>query len=79
MTKDEGFGAKIDLKQFFEASVGALEVEMESAKAGDRVTRRNSPLVRRNPLAGSTKNRAVADAARALTALWRMQTSKKAI
>lgn len=81
MIKDKGFGARLNLKQFFNASVGALESQTESGVAGDRMLRRNCALVQRNPEGGSLRRseRAIADAAKALTTLWKMQPSKKAI
>jgi hypothetical protein len=87
MTKNEVSAAGsvgIDLKEFFEASVGALQAEMESTKVSGPIisrpiVRRNCALVQRNPLSGNVRNRAVSDAARALTALWKTQTAKKPV
>jgi hypothetical protein len=69
MTKHGGF-AGIDLKQFFEASVDALQNDHGSAETGNHAVRLNRPLVERSRIGGSLTNRALSDAARALTALW---------
>jgi hypothetical protein len=69
MPKQGGF-AGIDLKQFFEASVDALQNDRGSAEIGNQAVRHNCPLVERARIGGSLTNRALADAARALTALW---------
>ena len=77
MLKREGFGSGIDLKEFFEASVTALRDESKSGEMRGRVDQRNCGLVQR-PSTGETLNkRALADAARALTALWKMQAPKR--
>ncbi len=69
MTKHGGF-AGIDLKQFFEASVDALQDNRGSAETGNLAVRHNRPLVERGRIGGNPTDRALADAARALTALW---------
>jgi hypothetical protein len=69
MTKHGGF-AGIDLKQFFEASVDALQNDRGYAEIGNQKVRHNCPLVERGRIRGNLTNRALADAARALTALW---------
>jgi len=77
MPKHEGFGSGIDLKEFFEASVTALRDESKSGEMRGRVDQRNCGLFQR-PSTGETLNkRALADAARALTALWKMQAPKR--
>jgi len=74
MAKQQGLSSRIDAKQFFEASVRALRSESEAI---DR--NRNRAIVQRSATDESQKKRAVADAARALTALWKMQTSIRSI
>jgi hypothetical protein len=71
MTKQAVLGTGIDLKQFFEASVDALQYDGESPDTGSRAIRQNGALVQRNRMNGTPEKRALADAARALTALWR--------
>jgi hypothetical protein len=76
VTKQEVLGAGVDLKEFFEASIGALQEEKKGLKADDRAKRRNRPLVRRPNTDSSSVQRAVTDAARALTAMWRPQPQR---
>ena len=71
MIKQEAFSCGIDLKEFFEASVRALQNERKSIA--------NRAIVDRNGTNETLKKKAVADAARALTALWKAQTSTRAI
>jgi hypothetical protein len=71
MAKQEAFGARIDLKQFFEASVGALDNVQRSGDVANRTIRHNRALVERTQMDGTLTNRALADAAKALTALWK--------
>jgi hypothetical protein len=71
MIKQEAFSCGIDLKEFFEASVSALQNERKSIA--------NRAIVDRNGTNVTLKKKAVADAARALTALWKAQTSTRAI
>jgi hypothetical protein len=71
MAKQETFGAGVDLKQFFEASVGALQNVHSSRELANRTIRHNRALVERTRMDGTLTNRALADAARALTALWK--------
>jgi hypothetical protein len=75
--KHEDLGARVDLKEFFEASIGALQEDKEALKTGDQANRRNRPLVQRVPVNATSANRAVTDAARALAAMWRLQTSAR--
>jgi hypothetical protein len=70
MTKHGVLGGRMDLKHFFEASVDALQDDSGSTETGNRANGRNCALVPRTRDTGLT-NRALADAARALTALWR--------
>ena len=70
MMKDRVSGAQLDLKQFFEASVNALQT-CGATEIGRQTIRHNRALVQRTQTTGSRTNRAVADAARALSALWR--------
>ena len=79
MTKQEAFRSRVDLQQFFEASVSALQHENRSPGIADRTGQRNAALVQRAAPSEILKNRAVADAARALAALWKIQTSKKTV
>lgn len=76
-TKQNALRAQIDLKQFFEASIGALQDEGKASKTGDQAKGRNRPL--RTQVGGYPARRAVADAARALTAMWRLEASKRTI
>ena len=71
-------GEQVDLKEFFEASMGALQQDGELLKDGDK-NRRNRPLVQRTKTDSSSVQRAVSDAARALTAMWRPQLIKRTI
>jgi hypothetical protein len=71
MIKQEAFSCGIDLKEFFEASVRALQNERKSIA--------NRAIVDRNGTNETLKKKAVADAARALTALWKAQTSTRTI
>ena len=75
MAKQQALSTRIDAKEFFEASMSALRDEKESFKAGNR----NRALVQKTETDESFKKRAVADAARALTALWKMQTSTRPV
>ncbi len=79
MTKKYFSGTPVDLKQFFEASIRALQNDKEPLRIGNQGVRRNSPLVQKTQIDWSPGNRAVADAAKALTALWRMQNCKRSI
>ena len=74
MAKQQGLSSRIDAKQFFEASVSALRAESEPIGRN-----RSRAIVQRSATDESQKKRAVADAARALTALWKMQTSIRSI
>jgi hypothetical protein len=71
MAKQGAFGAQIDLKQFFEASVGALQNVHRSGEVANQTIRHNRALVERTRMDVNLTNRALADAARALTALWK--------
>ena len=77
MTKQETFRSRVDLQQFFEASVNAVQQGSESLGIANRTGQRNAALVQRAATSENLKNRAVADAARALAALWKIQTSKR--
>jgi hypothetical protein len=80
MTKNnDAFGSGMDLKEFFEASVSALQSEGKSLETRSRTDRRNRALVNRTATDDTLKKRAVADAARALTALWKLQTAKRTV
>ncbi len=71
MAKQEAFGARLDLKQFFEASVGALQNMNGSGEVANRAIRHHRAPVERTRVDVTQTNRALADAARALTALWK--------
>jgi hypothetical protein len=74
-TKHEVVRAGVDLKEFFEASICALQHDGEALKTADLAKGRNRPLVVRTRTDASATRRTVADAARALTAMWRPRTS----
>jgi hypothetical protein len=76
MTKQETLDSRVDLKQFFEASINALQHESRSERAGSRTDLRHAALVQRAATDATPKNRAVADAARALTALWKIHPTR---
>jgi len=78
MIKPQAFGSGIDVKQFFEASVSALRHQSKSVETGNR-TNRNRTLVQRTATDDILNKRALADAASALTVLWKMQTSKRTV
>jgi hypothetical protein len=71
MEKQTASIAGVDLKQFFEASVDALQNAGHPAKSGDRAARRSSALVERGALDMTLRTRALTDAARALSTLWK--------
>ena len=69
MTKQEGSSSSRDLKQVFEVAISALH---EESKSVEPTVRGNRALVQRAVTAETLKKRAVVDAARALTALWKI-------
>jgi hypothetical protein len=71
MIKHEVLGTGINLKQFFEASVDALQNDCRFSHISNQTSHRNCALVQRTQTDRSLANRALADAASALTALWR--------
>lgn len=77
MTKQEDFGSRVDLKQFFEASISALQHEGGAERKETRADLRHAALVQRAATVATPKNRAVADAARALAALWKIHPKRK--
>jgi hypothetical protein len=79
MTKQEAFSSRVDLKDFFEASISALQHENRSLGMAKHPDQRHVALVQRAVSNDTLKNRAVADATRALAALWKIQTSKRTI
>jgi hypothetical protein len=79
MTKQEAFSSRVDLKQFFEASISALQHESRCQGMAKHIAQRHVALVQRAATNDTLKNRAVADAARSLAALWKIPTSKKTI
>ena len=79
MINPQAFGSGIDVKQFFEASVSALRHESKSVETRNRTNQRNRTLVQRTATDDILNKRALADAASALTVLWKMQTSKRTV
>lgn len=77
MTKQEAFSSRVDLKQFFVASISALQHENSSPGMTEHTDQRHVALVHRAASNDTLKNRAAAHAARALAALWKIQTSKR--
>ena len=77
MKKHEVVGSQIDLHRFFEASLRALQNESKSAYTRNSGERGNRALVQRNQTDGSQKRQALADAAKALAALWKVQPLSK--
>jgi hypothetical protein len=78
MTKQKIEKAPVDLKQFFEASISALQAEGKAAKT-NQANGRNRPLIQRTNIGAYPTRSAVADAARALTTMWRLETHKRGI
>ena len=74
MIKHEVPGTGINLKQFFEASIDALQNDWRFSQISNQTIRRNCALVQRTRTDPTLTKRAVADAARTLTALWRTQS-----
>jgi hypothetical protein len=74
MIKENAVKPGMNLKQFFEASVSALQNEGKAIAIQDGIQQRNRALVSRSASDANLKRRAVADAAKALSALWKMQT-----
>ena len=74
--KQKVLSPSVDLKQFFEASIGALEAEGMALEISDPTKGRNRPLLQRTQTAGFPARRAMADAARALTAMWRLKPQR---
>jgi len=72
-------GSKVDLHRFFEASVRALRDESASIETRYGRVRGNRALVQGKETDESLRKRAVADAAKALTALWKIRPVGKAI
>jgi hypothetical protein len=79
MMKRPTFSSRIDPKQFFEASVHALREESKSVESRCATGLRSRALVQRITPDEILRKRAVADAARALSILWKAQTSKSTI
>jgi hypothetical protein len=80
MAKRQELNSRIDAKQFFEASVSALREESKSIESKSAEARsRNRALVQRTATDEALIRRAVDDAARALTALWKMQPSTRTV
>lgn len=79
MAKREALSAGIDLKQFFEASVSALQDDSKIVDLSSCTPARKRALVQRTAPGEIRNRRALADAAKALTTLWNMQTSTRAV
>jgi hypothetical protein len=75
MTKDKVVKAPVDLKQFFEASISALQAEGKASKTG-HANGRNRQLIQRTNIGGYPSTRALADATRTLAAMWRLKPQK---
>ena len=71
MEKHAALISPVNLKQFFEASVDALQNAGKTTKSGDRADRRSSALVERGAPDITLRTRALTHAARALTILWK--------
>ena len=71
MEKQTALIVRVDLKQFFEASVDALQNAGNLSRTSDPAVRRSSALVRRGAVDATLRARALSDAARALAALWK--------
>ena len=71
MKEQEVHGVQVDLKQFFEASVRALLNDSQSAVNMAQGLQRSTAVVQRSLIEDAMRKRAEADAARALTALWK--------
>jgi hypothetical protein len=74
MIKHEVLRTGVNLKEFFEASVDALQNDGKPSRNCKQTIRRNCALVQRTRTDPTLTKRAVADAARTLTALWRTQS-----
>ena len=72
MEKQPALLSGVDLKRFFEASVGALQSAADPTTIANPTARGRSSLVPRSVVDGAFGRRALADAARALTTLWKM-------
>jgi hypothetical protein len=76
MKEHKGAGSQVDLHRFFEASLRVLQNDSQSGLA---LNRGNRALLQRSETDESVKKRAVANAAKALTALWKVQPLGKTI
>jgi hypothetical protein len=72
MTNQEAFGSGVNLKEFFEASTNAIQIDSPVAATSSCAQRRQSALVPRGVRGEIHNRRAVTDAAKALSALWNM-------
>jgi len=75
-SKQEVVSSRVNLLQLYEASVGARQNDRQSIKTEDQTVQRNCTLVQRTAIDGTLRKRAVADAARALTALWKCRLAR---
>ena len=73
MKKHDLVGSQVNLHQFFEASVRALHDESKPGDKRHGRARANRALVQGKESDESLRKRAVADAAKALTALWKIR------
>ena len=78
MEKQTALITRVDLKQFFEASMDALRNAGKPAGSSDPALRRNSALVPRGAVDATLRTRALTDAARALTTLWKTNLKRPA-
>ena len=76
MKEQKSVGSQVDLHRFFEASLRVLQ---NDSHGGLALNRGNRALVTRSETDESVKKRAVADAAKALSALWKVQPLGKTI
>jgi hypothetical protein len=76
MKEHKGVGSQVDLHRFFEASLRVLQTDRQGGLA---LNRGNRALLQRSETDESVKKRAVANAAKALTALWKVQPLGKTI
>lgn len=76
MKKQSTLGSQVDLKQFFKASVMALQNDGRPPAGKGQAVQRNSALVQRTLTERTPNDGALAHAARALTALWKVKNPR---
>jgi hypothetical protein len=79
MKKQNALSVGLDLKEFFEASVDALDSDSRAPKTPDQIIARNHPLFHRSGNEEQLRTQAVAHAAKALTALWKISHLKAGV